>query len=197
MDSKRFTSALKPHLDDALNYCRALCAGKSIQEAEDVLQNALLKAYKGFSQLENADRFKSWLFKIITNCFYNQFRMQFWKRFIPLDEKENSFPDIYTTSPDMNLSMKYALMNLSRKERVAVLLFEIGGFTVKEISVLQKENSISAVKSRLSRARKKMKNYLMELDLPSRKNPYVTSNTLLGDLQYETIQMAEKTNIKE
>ena len=197
MDAERFTNALKPHLDDALNYCRALCVNQSNEEAEDILQTALLKAYRGFSKLKKTDSFKSWLFKIITNCFYTQTRLQFWKRFIPLDGTNSEFPEVYSESKELNLSMRYALMRLSKKERVAILLYEVGGFNVTQIAEFQGENSNSAVKSRLSRSRQKMKQYLTDSFRSSASNRYLTSNKLLGDLQYETIQMAEEINIKE
>lgn len=88
-------------------------------------------------------------------------------------------------------------MRLSKKERVAILLYEVGGFNVTQIAEFQGENSNSAVKSRLSRSRQKMKQYLTDSFRSSASNRYLTSNKLLGDLQYETIQMAEEINIKE
>ena len=52
------------------------------------------------------------------------------------------------------------LAQLSNKERTAILLFEIGGFSIQEITKLQEEKSESAVKSRLSRTRKKLKEFM-------------------------------------
>ncbi|MBC8479132.1 MAG: RNA polymerase sigma factor [FCB group bacterium] len=199
MKADRFTSLLKPHLDDALNYCRALCAQQSAHDAEDVLQNALIKAYKNFSKLEKQSSFRSWLFKIITNSFLNANRSSFWKKFLPMSSIQNGgdFPEIYTEGPDLNMSMRYALSRLSFKERVAILLYEVGGFSVGEIAAFQNEKSDSAVKSRLSRTRKKLKVYLTEPDDSKKNYPFLTSTEMMGDLQYETIQLAEKVDVNQ
>ena len=60
--------------------------------------------------------------------------------------------------------MLAALDTLSEKERTAILLFEIGGLSLEEIMKLQKEKSISAVKSRLSRTRLKLRNTILEME---------------------------------
>jgi hypothetical protein len=57
-----------------------------------------------------------------------------------------------------------ALSRLKTKERVALLLFEIGGFSIEEIKTIQKEKSSSAVKSRLSRTREKLKQLINGLE---------------------------------
>ena len=196
MKADRFAHALEPHLDDALNYCRALCVRQTNQDAEDILQVALLKAYRGFDGLKKSQSFKAWLFRIITNSYYTQTRNHFWKRFVPIEQNDQSFPGVYTEDNELNLSMKYALMQLSKKERVAILLYEIGGFSIREITEFQGDNSQSAVKSRLSRARQRLKHFL-QLDQDNRQKSFLTSHHLPGDLQYETIQMAEEINIKK
>ena len=84
MNQKDFLSDLEPHYNDALQYCRALCAQWLPSEAEEVFQNALLKALTGYASLQNRSRFRSWFFQIITRTFYSTVRGAFWKRFIPL-----------------------------------------------------------------------------------------------------------------
>ena len=60
--------------------------------------------------------------------------------------------------------MLVALDSLSENERTAVLLFEIGGLSLEEIRKVQKEKSLSAVKSRLSRTRVKLRNTILEME---------------------------------
>jgi len=164
----KFLELVKPHYSDALRYCRALCSVKHADEAKDVLQQAFLRAIENFGMLKEEAKFKSWFFKIITNCFYDVTRKNFWKNLISLElyEAKEDIPDVYAKiehSDTRNL-ISIALGKLSDKERIAVLLFEIEGFSIEEISELQKEKSISAVKSRLSRARKKLKEIITELE---------------------------------
>jgi RNA polymerase sigma-70 factor, ECF subfamily len=76
-------------------------------------------------------------------------------------------PDIFprTEIADTYDDVYIALSGLKLKEKVALLLFEIGGFTIEEIKIIQDEKSTSAVKSRLSRAREKLKIIINELEL--------------------------------
>jgi DNA-directed RNA polymerase specialized sigma24 family protein len=60
--------------------------------------------------------------------------------------------------------MLAALDTLNEKERTAILLFEIGGLSLEEIRKVQKEISISAVKSRLSRTRLKLRKTIIEIE---------------------------------
>ncbi|MBI5401869.1 MAG: RNA polymerase sigma factor [Ignavibacteriae bacterium] len=164
----KFLELVKPHYSDALRYCRALCSGRHSGEAKDVLQQAFLRALENFGMLKEEAKFKSWFFKIITNCFYDVTRKNFWKNLISLElyEAREDIPDVYTNAvhSDTRNLVSAALERLSDKERIAVLLFEIEGFSIEEITELQQERSISAVKSRLSRARKKLKDIITGLE---------------------------------
>jgi len=170
----KFLELVKPHYNDALRYCRALCVGKHSEDAKDVLQQALLKAVENFESLKEYPKFKSWFFKIITNCFYDVTRKYFWKNLVSLDNYEVSedIPDVYSNSDvsDIRDLISIALGKLSDKERIAILLFEIEGFSIEEISELQNENGQSAVKSRLSRARKKLKDIIIRLETDFEKS---------------------------
>lgn len=164
----KFLELMKPHYSDALRYCRALCAAKYASDAKDVLQQAFLKAVENFGNLKEHSKFKSWFFKIITNSFYDLTRKSFWKNLVSLDiyEAKEQIPDIYKhyEFSDIRNLFSIALGKLSDKERIAILLFEIEGFSIEEISALQNEKSQSAVKSRLSRARNKLKDIVTKLE---------------------------------
>ena len=67
LTNSEFTQLLKPHYNDAVNYCRALCAEQDQIETEEILQQSLLKAYENVDHLKNQKVFKNWLFQIITN----------------------------------------------------------------------------------------------------------------------------------
>jgi DNA-directed RNA polymerase specialized sigma24 family protein len=57
-----------------------------------------------------------------------------------------------------------ALYSLTEKERAAILLFELGGFSLIEIQQIQGEKSLSAIKSRLSRTREKLRHKILQLE---------------------------------
>ena len=193
IDSGKFTDLLKPHYNDALKYSRGLCAGWSADDAEDVLQQSFLQALENFSSLKDLSKFRSWFFKIITTTFYSSIRKHFWKKFLPLDDAKsiaNDLPDVFDRAEqtESRIALNKALSRLSKKERSAVLLFEIADFSIEEIKVIQNEKSISAVKSRLSRSRMKLRKYITEQEKFFTRED-ISYGDLNGDLENETINL--------
>ncbi|HEX2535560.1 MAG TPA: RNA polymerase sigma factor, partial [Chitinophagaceae bacterium] len=121
--------------------------------------------------------FRSWFFTIITRTFYAAKRKENRKErlFAVLQEEESHFPSVYA---DDFLSAKETLLqealhSLTEKERAAILLFELGGFSLTEIQQIQGEKSLSAIKSRLSRTREKLRHKILQLEqLNEQGGPY-------------------------
>ncbi|MEO7356280.1 MAG: RNA polymerase sigma factor, partial [Ignavibacteria bacterium] len=190
-DTNLFIKLLKTEYSDALKYCKALCVRQSPDDAEDVLQQSLLKALENFDKLNDHSKFKSWFFKIITREFYNSVRKSFWKKFLPLESSPEAeqMPETFDRTEEddeMKILLYHALSQISVKERSAVLLFEIGGFSIEEIREMQNEKSVSAVKSRLSRSREKLKRFITE---NTNVHQSKKSSIILGDLRNETIKL--------
>lgn len=197
--AKHFLDLLKPEYNDALKYCRALCTVKRADEAEDVLQQSFLKALENFESLRDKNKFRLWLFTIITREFYNSVRNDFWKRFISVNdgEEERDFPAVYSVQDENCNAMliRKALSVISKEERTAVLLFEIGGFSIEEIREIQKEKSLSAVKSRLSRARKKLREFIEKEEANNSKQT-INNSIFTGDISNETIRLIAEADGK-
>ena len=163
-DPDAFLDALRPHYDDALRYCRGLCARWSPSEAEDAFQNALLRALDGVDGLDDPARFRPWLFRIVTNEVRAAQRRSFWRRFAPLPPDDAAGP-LGLVAADATAEARDlldALARLGRREREALLLYEVGGFSVDEVRALQGDRSASAVKSRLARARARLRERLTD-----------------------------------
>jgi RNA polymerase sigma-70 factor (ECF subfamily) len=213
-NSAKFTDLLKPHYNDALRYSRALCAGWSPDDAEDVLQQSFLLALENFESLKDTSKFRSWFFKIITTTFYSSVRRHFWKKFLPISDEASvveNMPDVYDRAEQSETRevLSKALAKLSVKERSAILLFEIADFSIEEITAIQKEKSISAVKSRLSRTREKLRKLITEegntaknsaanKNSASNKNFLKSKhssaaneehNSFAGDIEHETLKL--------
>lgn len=198
--TNQFLELLKPNYNDAVKYCRALCSRWSADEAEDVLQQALLQAMEAFDSLKDESKFRSWFFKIITRAFYSAIRKHFWKKFVPFDAQSEipEMPEIYSRieQNENKLLLNKALAKLTSKERTALLLYEIAGFSVEEIMNIQGEKSLSTIKSRLSRARKKMKDILLNMNF----NGYTGLNNhsnFLGEFENETIKLAAENDSRK
>jgi RNA polymerase sigma-70 factor (ECF subfamily) len=191
-DTTQFLDLLKPCYNDALKYCKALCAKRSLDDAEDVLQQSLLKALENFDKLNEKSKFRSWFFTIITREFYDSVRKDFWKKFLPVDNTPSlqDIPEIFNRieNNENKMILESALSKISAKERSALLLFEIGGFSMEEIREIQSEKSISAIKSRLSRAREKLRKLIVdeENNISNSKNK---ASIIIGDLNNETIKL--------
>jgi DNA-directed RNA polymerase specialized sigma24 family protein len=73
------------------------------------------------------------------------------------------FPQIFEkeTNELNQKALLKALGQVTEKERVAIVLFEVGNFSIEEIRLIQGEKSLSAVKSRISRTRTKLKELIL------------------------------------
>ena len=163
--TQEFIALLQPHYNSAAQYCRALFQGT--RDAEDGLQDAIVAAMENFGALKQEEKFRSWFFTIITRTFYaaKSRETKKVKLFAVLTEKNRNFPavyhdDVFSTKENVLLE---ALHSLTEKERAAILLFELGGFSLTEIQQIQGEKSLSAIKSRLSRTREKLRNTILQL----------------------------------
>lgn len=195
-ESDKFVELLKPVYSELLRYCKAMFKNGSYDDAEDLFQNTLLKGLLKVGSLGDESKFKSWIFTIATREFVSMYRSSFWKKFVPLaDEHENKFVhNVYDRSDNDydKIILFNALSKLSYKERSAILLFEIAGFSVQEIKSIQNERSDSAVKSRLSRARGKLNKIISETG----ENGIENINPEKGDLENETLKILSEINRK-
>jgi RNA polymerase sigma-70 factor, ECF subfamily len=148
------------------SYCRAQCKG-NVEDAKDLMSETILKAYEAFERLRNKDVFLYFLFGIACNIQRNRNRR---KKFVGeyTDQFANNLHD-KGAAPDAgaDLHILYdALNRLPAKQCEALVLYEISGFSLKEIQEIQGEQSLSAIKSRVARAREKMASML---GAPARK----------------------------
>jgi len=161
--SEDFIELLKPVYSNAINYCIALTRNKV--DAKDLLQDSLLKALEKFAALKDDKKFKSWLFTILTRQYYALYQKSITKKTFPDRSYYETveFPRLF--EKEMNELTQKALLDalsmITEKERVAIVLFEVGDFSMEEIRLIQGEKSLSAVKSRISRTRIKLKELIL------------------------------------
>lgn len=192
-DTELFLNYLQTHYNDAVKYCRALTFRASIEDADDLFQQSVLKALESFKKLNEKEKFKSWFFKIITNEFINQTRRAFWKKFLPIEDSHShsGMPEIFEEieRAETNNILYKALAKLNQKERACLLLFELADFPIEEIRKIQNEKSSSAIKSRLSRARAKLKENIVKLEASNEISFKKIAPTNLGELENETFKL--------
>lgn len=124
-----FSEALRPHYAEVVRYCRWLCATWSSSDAQDVLQQALLRAVEQYGSLADIHRFKSWLYRIVQRTYLMEKRRRFWQRFLPLESPAivPALPPVYpsTEQHEAYKHLHRALSLLSNRAREAILLYEI------------------------------------------------------------------------
>lgn len=152
-----------------LVYNIALQITRSKEDAEELAQDAFLKAYQKIDSFKGDSKFSTWLYRIAYNLAISKTR----KKKLPFSIIEDSeiidfeARQVYTDfenleNNDKEKQLKRAINQLSPKDSLIIKLFYLNGHSIDAISELT-EMSKSSIKVRLHRARKKMFNYLSKL----------------------------------
>lgn len=148
-----FEQVAIPHTAGLLRVARRLCSDSST--AEDLVQEALLLAWRGFDQFQTGTNIRAWLFKIMFNAFYARGRkLRSMPAPLELDSPEVTIelPEPASMSPIDRLAVNRALAGLSEEHRSVLLLGVVEGLTCQETAEVL-HVPIGTVMSRLSRAR--------------------------------------------
>ena len=160
-----------PHL-----YSAALRLTRNSSDAEDLVKETYLRAYRGYAGFEEGTNLRAWLFRILTYTFINTYRakqrrpqetelddvedLYLYRRITGLDtvsrSAEDTMFDLFTDD-----EVKSALEYLPETFRLPVLLADVEEFSYKEIAEML-EIPIGTVMSRLHRGRKAMQKALLD-----------------------------------
>ena len=159
MPPRGFEEVVLPHLDAAFNYARWLT--KSDADAEDVVQDAAVRALRFFSSLRNDDA-RAWLLTIVRNTWYARFSK------IGVADRHAVLDDMKDERPDEQLDPEALVIQRQSTERVqraigelpvdfreVIILRELEGLSYKEIAAVIGA-PIGTVMSRLARARERL-----------------------------------------
>ena len=169
-----FEAAAMPFVDGLYN--TAFRMTRNAQDAEDLVQETYLKAYKYYDKFQEGTNFKAWIFKILKNTFINSYRKKqkqpHQSDFAAIEESfESQVSDRVTDrlkSPEDELLEKVldedvqrALESLPDDYRMAVILADLEGFSYKEIADIL-EVPLGTVMSRLYRGRKQLETAMLQ-----------------------------------
>ncbi|MRG85645.1 sigma-70 family RNA polymerase sigma factor [Salinibacillus xinjiangensis] len=148
---KKFDELIEPHRSALWNYCKMITC--SPWDAEDLVQETLLKAYSALPRIFQPMIPKSYLFRIATNTWLNQQR-----RVEPVYAEEIGYeePVLVQDPLETREAMAHLIIHLSPKQRVAILLFDVFRFKAKEVAEMLNTTE-GGVKSCLRRARINLK----------------------------------------
>jgi RNA polymerase sigma-70 factor (ECF subfamily) len=167
-----FEKVAMEHLEAIYNFAFKLTGSR--QDAEDLVQDTYLKAYRFFSQFKRGTNFKSWLFKIMHNTFISKYRKDIKKPahldFDDIEFKSERLLTGFTTTDDAQLEeifnglvddeVSSALDKLPDEYKQVILLFDIHNFNYQEIAHIL-NCPIGTVRSRIHRGRKMLRESLM------------------------------------
>lgn len=163
-DPGRFEQVVMPHLDAAFNLARWLV--RNTQDAEDVVQDAYLRAFRFFGGFQGGDA-RAWLLKIVRNTSYS-----FLERRRPADLTEEFDEKVHVSEsepPNVETALvqsvetrmlREALAELPVSFRETLVLRELEGMSYKEIAELM-DVPIGTVMSSLARGRAKLREILL------------------------------------
>jgi RNA polymerase sigma-70 factor (ECF subfamily) len=159
MNRDLFWKLTEPEQLRARAFCRRLAGGP--EDGDDLFQDALVAALRKFESLRDTSAFRAWLYRIIVNTFHNRIRQPWWKKLTQLSDEveERLAGDDPTPRHAARRTLARAFREVSAEDRALVLLFELEGWTVAELSGLY-ARSEAAIKMRLSRTRRKMRETL-------------------------------------
>lgn len=172
---KEFEEVALQYMDSLYN--AAMRMTRDGDDAQDLVQDAYLRAYRFFDKFQKGTNFKAWLFKILKNVYINKYRKEIKQpqmlevsdveasgglsaKKTPEDEIFNSLLDDDVTS---------AIDELPEEFRLAIVLSDLEGLSYKEIAEIL-DCPIGTVMSRLHRGRRLLRDSLYEY---ARKRGYV------------------------
>lgn len=189
-----FMNDVSEYLDSM--YSTALRLTKKPQDAQDLVQETLLKAYRAYANFQEGTNLKAWLFRILTNSYINIYRYKKRRpREVDVDNSDTMFlyhklrgseaADVTESVEDSFLEtitdedISQAVQDLPDQYKEVVLLADIEGLSYAEIAEIL-EIPPGTVMSRLHRGRKALQKALWDYALthnlvPSEKTPELTA----------------------
>ena len=159
MDRQQFIQEVKGSQPALRRLLTALCSGNRA-EADDIAQDTLVKAYLSLSKYEERGKGTAWLYRIAYHTFIDWGRSH--RPLQPLEVLADRTDNTFAADRDFRYQTLYmALEKLPPKERSAILLFYIKGYTIREIADIVGATE-DAVKKQLSRGRDKLKTLLKD-----------------------------------
>jgi len=165
-ERRRFEETFLPFLDAAYNLARWIV--QHDQDAQDIVQEAYLRAFKGYHGFRGGNG-RAWLLTIVRNTAYSWINKRSAdQKLVPYEEEKHAEIISFDQSARENVSEKrkeyiqHALLRLPAEYREVMVLYEFEGLSYKELAIALGV-PIGTVMSRLSRARRRLQQELSHI----------------------------------
>ena len=175
-DKERFQVETLPLLDSL--YGAAMRMTRNPADAEDLVQETMLRAYRAFDRFEPGTNLKAWLFRILTNAYINTYRKRqrepkkvsadelddfdLYQELKNHDPQFSETPETLVLDQLVDSDILEAIEDLPEQFRLAVVLSDVEGFSYAEMAEIM-DVPMGTVMSRLHRGRKALQKRLWEL----------------------------------
>lgn len=161
----QFEALVGPHLNHLYHLAYRFTGGRD--DAEDLVQDLLLKLYPRLGELQQLDKPGPWLAKVLYRLFVDQFRRHQRSPVEYVDDDrlyETHSSTVTGPSDNTNLALIHnhlqsALDHLGQEHRILIVLHDVEGYSLEEINAMT-DLPVGTIKSRLSRARARLRKSL-------------------------------------
>ena len=167
-DASAFNKLMAAH--EKRMYAVALRMFANREDAQDCLQEAMLRVYRSIGGFKGQSSFSTWVYRITMNTCLDELRRKKNKQNTSLDSlleqgwspaDESAAPEKHAVRSELRRELKRAIGELPEEMRSAVVLRDVQGFSYEEIAQVLDVN-VGTIKSRISRAREKLRGKLQE-----------------------------------
>lgn len=167
-DSAAFSELMTLHERRMYAVALRICANR--EDAQDCLQDAMLRIYRSLGSFKGQSSFSTWVYRITTNTCLDELRRRKSRNAASLDNllengwspsDNDNVPEKYALASEQRRTIERAIAELPEDMRSAVVLRDVQGFSYDEIAEILEAN-IGTIKSRISRGREKLRHILRE-----------------------------------
>jgi len=169
-EQQRFDALVRPHLQRLYRLAYRLTSSR--YDAEDLVQDVLIKLYPRLKELAAVDNPVSWMSRVLLNQYIDDYRrrqrsplasIEDESRFYQLAENPRPQPHEVAEREYSAQRLQSALQSLNMEQRMVILLHDVEGYSLEEIRQMQ-DVPLGTLKSRLSRARSKLQKRLKKME---------------------------------
>ena len=166
--SDAFTALMSGHERRMYAICLRIC--QNAEDAQDCLQDAMLRVYRSLDRFKGESAFSTWLYRVTTNTCLDALRRQKARPGTSLDAlletgwspmEEGDTPEERAVRREMGAALREMIAELPEDLRVAVVLRDVEGLSYEELAQTLNVN-VGTVKSRISRARERLRAKILQ-----------------------------------
>ncbi|MBQ9857198.1 MAG: sigma-70 family RNA polymerase sigma factor [Clostridia bacterium] len=165
-DMRAFELLMEKHESKMYAVALRMCANR--EDAQDCLQDAMLRIYKALPSFKGQSSFSTWAYRITMNTCLDELRRKKVRQAASLDQMlevgwspvdEENATERHVDNQELKRNLSKAIQTLPEEMRAAVVLRDVQGFSYDEIASMLSTN-VGTVKSRISRGREKLREIL-------------------------------------